>query len=86
MFMFVACKYIQTRKAGAKLSQETLQGFQNEMWRAKRVEAREFASVHLIPAVKVGFKNGVGPLKILQKFEEFDGFWKWFIFVELRLL
>ena len=32
MFVFVACKYIQTRKAGAKLSQETLQGFQNKKY------------------------------------------------------
>ena len=32
MFMFVVCKYIQNRKAGAQLSQETLQGFQNKKY------------------------------------------------------
>ena len=37
MFMFVVCKYIQTiypdqKLAGAKLSQETLQGFQNKKY------------------------------------------------------
>ena len=68
MFMFVVCKYIQNRKADAKLSQGNFAGIsKQELWRPKRVEAREFASVHLIPAVKVGFKNGVGPFKMLQK-------------------
>ena len=32
MFMFVVCQYIQNGEAGAKLSQETLQGFQNKKY------------------------------------------------------
>ena len=32
MFMFVVCQYIQNGEADAKLSQETLQGFQNKKY------------------------------------------------------
>ena len=71
MFMFLVCKYIQKRKAGAKLYQETLQEFQNKKYgdqKEKKLESFHlFTSFRMRKKIRVGFKNGVGPFKMLPK-------------------